>query len=65
MWHCVSDGKNISCQKGKGLISEVFNEESLSKFNGDIAVGHVRYTTAGGNTIENVQPFLSVSHKGH
>ena len=60
----VSDGKNISCQKGKGLISEVFNEESLSKFNGDIAVGHVRYTTAGGNTIENVQPFLSVSHKG-
>ena len=60
----VSDGKNISCQKGKGLISEVFTEESLSKFNGDIAVGHVRYTTAGGNTIENVQPFLSVSHKG-
>ena len=36
----------------------------MSKFNGDIAVGHVRYTTAGGNTIENVQPFLSVSHKG-
>lgn len=33
-------------------------------FRGNIAIGHVRYSTAGGNTLENVQPLLSISHRG-
>ncbi|MEQ3090907.1 amidophosphoribosyltransferase, partial [Alistipes onderdonkii] len=44
--------------KGGGLVTEVFDEEKLSTLKGDMAIGHVRYTTAGGGGIENVQPFL-------
>ena len=44
--------------KGGGLVTEVFDEEKLSTLRGDMAIGHVRYTTAGGGGIENVQPFL-------
>lgn len=44
--------------KGGGLVTEVFGEGNLSTLEGDMAIGHVRYTTAGGGGIENVQPFL-------
>lgn len=44
--------------KGTGLVTEVFTGEKLSGLPGDMAIGHVRYTTAGGGGIENVQPFL-------
>ncbi len=60
----VSDGLRVKSQKGRGLISEVFTRENLNELPGNIAVGHVRYSTAGGNTMENVQPLLSVSHSG-
>ena len=55
----VSDGKKINLHKGIGLVSEVFNPEHLDSLNGNIAVGHVRYATAGGRTIENAQPFMN------
>ena len=44
--------------KGDGLVTEVFDEAKLATLRGDMAIGHVRYTTAGGGRIENVQPFL-------
>lgn len=44
--------------KGEGLVSEVFNEERLAGLKGNMAIGHVRYSTTGGGGIENVQPFL-------
>ena len=44
--------------KGEGLVTEVFNDANLAKLNGDMAIGHVRYSTAGGGGIENVQPFM-------
>lgn len=44
--------------KGEGLVTEVFNEAKLSTLKGDMAIGHVRYSTTGGGGIENVQPFL-------
>jgi len=44
--------------KGKGLVTEVFNNVNLSTLKGDMAIGHVRYSTTGGGGIENVQPFL-------
>ncbi len=58
--------------KGEGLVTEVFNESNLATLRGDRAIGHVRYTTAGGGGIENVQPFLfrhntgdfSLAHNG-
>ena len=50
--------------KGNGLVTEVFNEEKLATVRGDMAIGHVRYTTAGGGGIENVQPFLFRHNSG-
>ena len=50
--------------KGNGLVTEVFNEEKLATLRGDMAIGHVRYTTARGGGIENVQPFLFRHNSG-
>ena len=44
--------------KGQGLVTEVFNPQNLATLEGTMAIGHVRYSTTGGNSIENVQPFL-------
>ncbi len=44
--------------KGQGLVSEVFDGQKIASLPGDMAIGHVRYSTTGGNCIENVQPFL-------
>lgn len=44
--------------KGEGLVTEVFDKEKLENLSGDAAIGHVRYSTAGGGGIANVQPFL-------
>ena len=50
--------------KGNGLVTEVFNEEKLATLRGDMAIGHVRYTTAGGGGIAPVQPFLFRHNSG-
>ena len=55
----VSDGKKINLRKDLGLVSEVFDSSHFENLNGSIALGHVRYATAGGRTIENAQPFLN------
>lgn len=54
----VGDGKTIQLQKGMGLVSEVFDHERLSSFNGHIAVGHVRYSTTGASLLVNAQPLV-------
>ena len=53
----VSDGTKIRLHKGMGLVSDVFEQGHFEALEGSIAVGHVRYATAGGRTIENAQPF--------
>ncbi len=45
--------------KGEGLVHEIFSdEEQFAGLPGAMAIGHVRYSTTGGGSIENVQPFL-------
>ncbi|RIA78611.1 amidophosphoribosyltransferase [Anaeroplasma bactoclasticum] len=58
------DNGSMKRIKGQGLVTEVFKEGSLDKLPGDMAIGHVRYSTAGGSSIENVQPFLFNHHTG-
>lgn len=60
----VSDGGRLQVLKGEGLVTEVFNEGKIEKLHGKSAIGHVRYATAGGGGIENVQPFLFNSQNG-
>ncbi|MFO7946769.1 MAG: amidophosphoribosyltransferase [Armatimonadota bacterium] len=63
----------LSCHRGMGLASSVFTEEALKGLQGDIALGHVRYSTTGSNTLANVQPMtgegpfgpFAVAHNGN
>lgn len=54
----VEDHKHMRRVKGRGLVTEVFNEENLQVLKGNMAIGHVRYGSADGEGIENVQPLL-------
>ena len=56
-------GQVDSC-KGMGLVNEVFNGENLGKLHGDIAIGHVRYSTAGASSAQNTQPLVLNYVKG-
>jgi amidophosphoribosyltransferase len=51
----------ITCRKDVGLVLEVFDKETLDALKGNMAVGHVRYSTTGHSNIENAQP-VAVSH---
>jgi len=55
----VSDGEKITLKKEIGLVGDIFKQRDFDKLKGNIAIGHVRYATAGGRTIENAQPFLN------
>lgn len=55
---------NINAYKGMGLVSEVFHEDNLRALPGNIGIGHVRYSTTGGSSIENAQPYFLKYLKG-
>ncbi|MBO6001519.1 MAG: amidophosphoribosyltransferase, partial [Spirochaetales bacterium] len=55
---------NISTKKGMGLVSEVFNKETIDSLTGNVGVGHVRYSTTGGSLPENAQPIAMNYIKG-
>lgn len=69
----VNDGNLISLYKDLGLVHEVFDEKILSGMKGSIAIGHVRYSTTGGNNRRNIQPLgvdyikgsLVIAHNGN
>jgi amidophosphoribosyltransferase len=54
----------VSAYKGMGLCNEVFTTEILEGLHGNIGIGHVRYSTAGGSTRENAQPLVLNYIKG-
>ena len=53
----VYNGKNIKGHKGLGLVSEVFSRSLLSSLMGNVAIGHVRYSTTAKSDLENAQPY--------
>ncbi|MEA4932071.1 MAG: amidophosphoribosyltransferase [Lawsonibacter sp.] len=67
------NNREQSFYKDVGLVSEVFNQETLRRLNGTMAVGHVRYATTGAGERENAQPLtikyvkgtLAVVHNGN
>ena len=60
----ATDGQYFKAVKGEGLVNEETNEEKLKSAKGHSAIAHVRYTTAGGSGIDNVQPLLFRSSTG-
>jgi amidophosphoribosyltransferase len=57
-------GKVIRVEKEMGYVADVFTQERLARVPGDTAIGHVRYSTAGGSMICNAQPIFAMTHKG-
>lgn len=55
----VGNGETILIHKDLGLVDQVFNEEELAHLKGDIAIGHTRYSTAGGGDWKEAQPHVS------
>jgi amidophosphoribosyltransferase len=56
---CASDGKTVHLEKSLGLVADIFSEKRLKRLPGNLAIGHNRYSTAGGGGIKNVQPLLA------
>jgi amidophosphoribosyltransferase len=50
--------------RGMGLVADVFNERILEQLEGRNAIGHVRYSTAGGSSLVNAQPFCATTDAG-
>lgn len=59
----VSNGSQILVYKDMGLVSQVFDETTLASLQGQIAIGHARYSTTGSSVWHNAQPtFRSTTH---
>ena len=68
----VAQGGHIMAQRDLGLVNQVFNEQSLRALAGDMALGHVRYSTTGSSAWENAQPVhrsdereIALAHNGN
>ncbi|MBT9163347.1 MAG: Amidophosphoribosyltransferase [Chloroflexi bacterium] len=59
-----SDGRSIRLHADMGLVAQVFDEESLGRLAGSIAIGHNRYSTTGSSRISNAQPIVVSSASG-
>lgn len=68
-----SDGVDLHQFRSQGLVADVLGEDVLKELIGASAIGHTRYSTAGRNTIKEVQPFsvtcqhgqIAVCHNGN
>ncbi len=68
-----SDGGRLFAHRALGLVQDAFSQATLENLPGDRAIGHVRYSTAGGAGIKNAQPLavdygggsIAVAHNGN
>jgi len=69
----VANGENLTVYKKRGMVADVFSQETLDKLEGTCAVGHNRYSTAGSDSVGDAQPVfakyklgeISVVHNGN
>ncbi len=69
----VSDGQQLKRHASAGLVSQVFDEQSLARLGGFAGIGHNRYSTMGSSTVANAQPLivsgeactLALAHNGN
>ena len=59
-----TDGSKLYSHREMGLVTEVFDEDSISKLQGTTAIGHVRYSTTGSSNSKNTQPLMMNYEKG-
>ena len=59
------DGQKYHSEKRWGLVGDNFNKEKVLKnLPGNFAIGHNRYSTTGGTTLRNIQPFFADTNAG-
>jgi amidophosphoribosyltransferase len=69
----AADGGRFHTHRGMGLVQDVFDSSAMGRLPGRVAIGHVRYATAGGSELRNAQPFaveyahgsLAIAHNGN
>jgi amidophosphoribosyltransferase len=69
----TADGEKMRVSRAMGHVAEAFDQPTLDKLPGHLAIGHTRYSTAGESKLENAQPFLidcahgqiAVGHNGN
>ncbi|MDD5166423.1 MAG: class II glutamine amidotransferase, partial [Candidatus Omnitrophica bacterium] len=67
------NGRKVHLHKALGLVSDVFDEKNIRSLRGELAIGHVRYSTTGSSNIKNTQPFyvrskigdIAIAHNGN
>jgi amidophosphoribosyltransferase len=60
----ITDGERITCERGMGQVADIFRKDRLDVLRGHRAIGHVRYSTAGGSQLKNAQPIYVDCHRG-
>ncbi len=61
----ANNGRQVRSHRAMGLVADVFKEKNIRSLRGELAVGHVRYSTTGSSNPKNVQPFLVSHRKAH
>ena len=52
------DRENMNCHTGLGLVKDVLTNKVLKECQGNIGIGHVRYSTTGESSARNAQPLV-------
>ncbi|MGA7935255.1 MAG: amidophosphoribosyltransferase [Kovacikia sp.] len=60
----VFEGDRVGLHKEMGLVSQVFSESILTELDGNLAIGHTRYSTTGSSRVVNAQPALVETRLG-
>ena len=60
----ITDGEKFYHRREMGLVTDVFEEDSIKFLKGHTAIGHVRYSTTGSSHNKNTQPLLFTYEKG-
>src|SRR6476660_398017 len=60
----ASDGREIRCIKSMGHVADIFTPSVVSHLPGELAIGHMSYSTAGDTALPNAQPFSVACNKG-
>ncbi len=60
----AGEGRGLSFKRDMGLVSQVFDEQTIAGLDGDLAIGHTRYSTSGSSTQAHAQPLFAPSLYG-
>jgi amidophosphoribosyltransferase len=69
----ASNGEALIAHRGMGLVADIFDQDTVRRLEGRLAIGHNRYSTSGMTVLKNCQPFvvewaqgaLAIGHNGN